>query len=276
MDWNKLQHTLFEIEPTDPREDLAKLKGDAGTAVAAETTANYLEESVSVAEGSMPVGIDSIADFATLAGIRLDERAKQKDGDYARGDRPTPKKGSGAKRSPDEGKLVGEDNAFQRGWQAGEKSPDVVRSKVSGAITGKGNGKPNAKPKAAPKAGQLPASDRTYSQFLKQHTQALKQIAADPTKKKQFDQFMSKMTEEMDEATSMRQRKLAAKIAPKPRDSHSKDLDALRKSGAGGAHINKAKRDSDPRKMKHKGKAFAQESIKEMLLRKLNEKNGKS
>ena len=64
------------------------------------------------------------------------------------------------------------------------------------------------------------------------------------------------------------------KSPPVERNPHSKDLDALRTSGAGGAHMNKAKRDSNPRKMKHKGKAFAEESIKEMLLRKLNEKNG--
>ena len=266
MDWNKLQHTLFEIEPTDPREDLAKLKGDAGTAVAAEATVNYLEESVSVAEGSMPVGVDSIADFAALAGIRLDERAKQKDGDYARGDRPTPKKGSGAKRSPDEGKLVGEDNAFQRGWKAGEKSPDWARSAISKAFTGNGSGKPTpaltTQKKDKSKSNTYMPSDRAYSEFLKQHTQALKQIAADPKKKKAFDAFMSKIGE--------------AQETPKPRDPSSKNLDALRKSGAGGAHMNKAKRDSNPRKMKHKGKAFAEESIKEMLLRKLNEKNGKS
>jgi len=255
MDWNKLQHTLFEIEPTDPREDLAKLKGDAGTAVAAEATVNYLEESVSVAEGSMPVGVDSIADFAALAGIRLDERAKQKDGDYARGDRPTPKKGSGAKRSPDEGKLVGEDNAFQRGWKTGEKSPDIARNALGGIIKSKGK-------KPAPLQGKVGASKNAYSAFLSQHTQAFKQIAADPVKRKEFDAFMAKMGE--------------SKETPKPRDPSSKNLDALRKSGAGGAHMNKAKRDSNPRKMKHKGKAFAEESIKEMLLRKLNEKNGKS
>ena len=30
MDWNKLQHTLFALDPSDPAEDLRKLKESAG------------------------------------------------------------------------------------------------------------------------------------------------------------------------------------------------------------------------------------------------------
>jgi hypothetical protein len=75
MDWHKLQHTLFEIDPTDPREDLAKLQQAAqGGAVGdVPPTKDYVAESVEVAEGSMPLGIDSVSDFAALAGVKVDE-----------------------------------------------------------------------------------------------------------------------------------------------------------------------------------------------------------
>jgi len=75
MDWHKLQHTLFEMDPSDPREDLAKLQQAAqgGGSGNVAPTKNYLEESVAVEEGSMPLGIDSIADFAALAGVKVNE-----------------------------------------------------------------------------------------------------------------------------------------------------------------------------------------------------------
>lgn len=276
MDFTKLQQTLFEIEPTDPREDLAKLRGETVSPVGStEPTVNYLEESVEVPKGSIPTGVDSIADFAALAGIRLDERAAQKDGDYARGDRPTPKKGSGRKRSPDEGKLVGENNFVQRGVksaQSGVFAPDSFEKAVKSKIVpgAGGSSKPMAKSvvKGKKTSNSYQVSDKAYSEFLKQHTTALKAIASDPRKKAQFDKMMSKIGEGMAEMAKK-------KPVPVDRNPHSKDLDALRKSGAGGAHMNKAKRDSNPRKQKHKGKSFAyEESIKDMLMRKLNEKNG--
>ena len=70
MDWNKLQHTLFALDPTDPAEDLRKLKESAGAPSDVATTKDYVVESVNVAPGSMPVeGNYSIADFAALAGV---------------------------------------------------------------------------------------------------------------------------------------------------------------------------------------------------------------
>lgn len=57
---------------------------------------------------------------------------------------------------------------------------------------------------------------------------------------------------------------------PKPRNTGYKDLEALRTSGAGGSHTDKTK--VLPRKQKYKQDP-TQESIKEMLYRKLNEKS---
>ena len=112
MDYHDLQRKLFELDPTDPREDLAKLKSQAhGGAVAdVPPTKDYVNESVQVPQGSMPLGLDSIADFAALAGIKVNEA--QKHGDYARGKDPMPSVSkpsrSGEQPHPLKDKLVGE------------------------------------------------------------------------------------------------------------------------------------------------------------------------
>lgn len=72
MDWHKLQNTLFELDPTDPREDLAKLKAQAqgGASAPVQESVDYLTESAEVAEGSLGLDKDySISDFAALAGV---------------------------------------------------------------------------------------------------------------------------------------------------------------------------------------------------------------
>jgi hypothetical protein len=76
MDWNKLQHTLFEMDPSDPREDLAKLQATAqgGNSAPAAESVDYLQESAEVPEGSLQMDRDySVDDFAALAGVKLDE-----------------------------------------------------------------------------------------------------------------------------------------------------------------------------------------------------------
>lgn len=76
MDYHALQQKLFALDPSDPREDLAKLQQAAqggGSAPASETK-NYLEESAVVPEGSLEMDRDySVDDFAALAGVKLDE-----------------------------------------------------------------------------------------------------------------------------------------------------------------------------------------------------------
>jgi len=113
MDYHDLQRKLFELDPTDPREDLAKLQSQAqGGAVAdVPPTKDYVNESVQVPQGSMPLGLDSVADFAALAGVQVNEA--QKHGDYARGKDPMPATStpstSGEQPHPLKDKLVGED-----------------------------------------------------------------------------------------------------------------------------------------------------------------------
>ena len=70
MDYHNLQRKLFDMDPTDPREDLAKLQAQARGGSVAPATTQQVTESYSVAEGSLKLDRDySINDFAALAGV---------------------------------------------------------------------------------------------------------------------------------------------------------------------------------------------------------------
>jgi hypothetical protein len=109
MDFHALQHKLFEMDPVDPAEDKRRMMSAAqGGAVGdVPPTKDYVNESVEVPQGSMPLGLDSIADFAALAGVRVNEA--QKHGDYARGKDPMPSAEPGRTKHPLKDKLVGEE-----------------------------------------------------------------------------------------------------------------------------------------------------------------------
>ena len=109
MDFHALQHKLYKMAPSNAAEDLAKLKAAASGGAVSDIppTKDYVNESIEVPEGSMPLGIDNISDFAALAGVRLDE--KQKHGDYARGSDPMPNAKPGRTKHPLKDKLVGEE-----------------------------------------------------------------------------------------------------------------------------------------------------------------------
>jgi hypothetical protein len=112
MDYNALQHKLFAMDPTDPAEDLAKLKAQAGgNAPAPEAKVDYITESASVPEGSLQMDRNySVADFAALAGVS--EGQKTGSAGQAKGKDPMPKtstpSASGEQPHPLKDKLVGE------------------------------------------------------------------------------------------------------------------------------------------------------------------------
>ena len=113
MDFNALQHKLFEMDPTDPAEDLRKLAAQAnGSGADVPPAKDYVAESVEVPQGSMPLGIDSVADFAALAGVRIDEKQKMGAAGQAKGRDPMPKSSkpssTGEQPHPLKDKLVGE------------------------------------------------------------------------------------------------------------------------------------------------------------------------
>ena len=91
MDYNALQHKLFAIDPTDPAEDLAKLRAQAGgDAPAPAPKVDYIAESAEVPEGSLQMDRDySVADFAALAGVS--EGQKMGSAGQAKGKDPMPK-----------------------------------------------------------------------------------------------------------------------------------------------------------------------------------------
>jgi hypothetical protein len=137
MDWNKLQHTLFNLDPVDPQAERERLKKIAQVhrSEAAEEL-NLVNESYNITPGSMPLGIDSVNDFAALAGIRLDEK-KQKDADQVRGSEPMPKAKKGRTEHPFKDRLVGEADApgsiaqaAKQGIQRGLDSPNWAQDKI--------------------------------------------------------------------------------------------------------------------------------------------------
>ena len=260
MDWNKLQHTLFELDPVDPREDLRKLAESAGQNIEAAPTKDYVVESVEVTQGSMPVeGNYSVADFAALAGVTLTEAQKTGSAGQLKGKDAIKKQPAGTTKNPTRDKLVGED--FKSGYQSGKKNYNKVFGAVKD-LPDRSKEKPaQQKPSAVQKAPVARAGD--WKGFLKQHTAQLQQIAADPKKKAEFDKFMAKMAESVEEAPKPK--------TIKARDPNAQYMNDLRKSGAMGAHKDK-KRDAKMGKEKHKGKEYTTESIKEMLYRKLNSK----
>ena len=110
MDFNALQHKLFAMDPVDPREDLAKLRGQAtGDAPAVATEGvDYLKESAAVPEGSLQMDKNySVSDFAALAGVAVTEK-KQRDADQVRGSEPMPAAQPKREKHPFQDRLVGE------------------------------------------------------------------------------------------------------------------------------------------------------------------------
>ena len=113
MDFHALQHKLFALDPVDPKEDLARLRGQAQGAAQApvESSVDYLQESASVPEGSLKMDRNySVADFAALAGIS--EGQKTGSAGQAKGKDPMPKTSTpsrtGEQPHPLKDKLVGE------------------------------------------------------------------------------------------------------------------------------------------------------------------------
>lgn len=118
MDWNKLQHKLFAMDPVDPRKELENLRKIAQTPTPLEEP-DLLNESYAIKPGSMPLGINSISDFAALAGIRIDEKQLKGSAGQAKGSDPMPDAKPGRTKHPLKDKLVGEAgvvDAFKQGY----------------------------------------------------------------------------------------------------------------------------------------------------------------
>ena len=253
MDFNALQHKLFELDPSDPAEDLRKLTESAGAEAQknVQPTQDYVQESVEVAEGSLGLDKDySVADFAALAGVTLTEAQKKGSAGQAKGKDPMPKAEPGRTKHPLKDKLVGED--FKQGWDNYNTPAAIgITNPLKGLTQPKKSKSDN---KAAPIKRPKPDD---WKSFLQQHTSSLQKIAADPMKRKQFDNFMNKMAETIEEENkglyyNVNKRKKAG-------TSRSKDHP-------------KAPSDKAWKDAAKTAKTESVESIKEMLYRKLNSK----
>ena len=216
MDFAALQQKLFDLDPSDRAEDLRRLTESVGgmPQESVQTEENFLQESVEIAEGTMPVEGDySLSDFAALAGVTLNEDWR--------------------------------DDA-KRGWNNYNSTSAIGLGKddIAKAAGFDPGGKKDNKQKPADKVTKTkyPAATNDWKEFLKQHTAQLQKISADPKKKAEFDKFMAKMDEGVEEG------------------------DGRKKGIHGKGHPMRKKQQAAI----HAGESI--ESIKEMLYRKLNAK----
>jgi hypothetical protein len=145
MDFHALQNKLFQIDPSDPKEDLAKLQAHAANPQESGTPAkDYLQESVNVAKCTMPVeGNYSLNDFAALAGVIVNESQKTGSAGQAKGKDSMPSAKPGRTKHPLKDKLVGEDDSgLMRGIQRTRKdvsdktSVQMIQLSLQRAVAG--------------------------------------------------------------------------------------------------------------------------------------------
>ena len=113
-DLHKMSAMMKDLFPSDPAADRAALQQMAGKAQETAAPAkDFVNESVDIPEGSIPFNIDSMSDFAALAGVRVDEKQKTGSAGQAKGSDRMPAMSkpttSGETTHPLKDKLVGED-----------------------------------------------------------------------------------------------------------------------------------------------------------------------
>ncbi len=264
MDFHALQRKLFDMDPSDPREDLKKLQEAAKGPVDIAPAKDYLNESAAVSKGSLPIGIDSIADFAKLAGVQIHE-GRQKNADQVRGNEPKPKAEPGRTKHPFKDRLVGEGPMDQIRQGVRDYDPDALERGVKNFFTGTDKGNKVTKADKTASTGTL--HPRLISK-LEPFKYALEKIfTSERELKREFIELMKKADpsikqEGIEEADKMKVQ------APKQRDPNWRTMLAKRTSGAGGMHKDK-KYDAKVGKEKHK-KDYATESIKDRLWAALN------
>ena len=275
MDYHALQHKLFEMDPSDPAEDIRKLtemaSGEASVG-SKDIEVNHLEASVAdIPEGSAPIDRDySLNDFAKLAGVQLNESTKDK---------------------IKQGVKTGISTAVDS-FKAGYKDPnklgptvapivDPAKEKVKKALQTKPEDDKTDNKKIQPQKGF--GKDKKQRGFSKQE----ENIITDINQAQLVEELSKQIDEILPALAGMAARGLATKAVGgavdkltankknkqkpiKARDPNSQYMNDLRKSGAQGAHKDK-KRDAKMGITKHK-KDYTNESIKAQLWAALNEK----
>jgi hypothetical protein len=301
MDFHRLQQKLFEMDPTDPREDLAKLQAQAQGGAAsgdAPPTKDYLRESAEVAEGSLGLDRDySLSDFAALAGVKTEASAwdafKHGKANYNKLNALNTQVDGKQKAAPS-GKVAPATKATPKGTEP-KAQPTAPKSDFpQGEVAGKlyqikpGDKIGYVNKRGESKEGVVTVMLDTYDSKQRKQIQLkvgttttfaisranIKTVNGEPFTLKDVEAGAGKI-----EALEARvaylegviETLLEGKKVPslKPRDPSAQYMNDLRKSGAMGAHKDK-KKDAKAGKVKHKSKEF--ESIKEELYRLLDKK----
>lgn len=140
MDWHKLQHTLFEMDPVDPSEELNRLREAAQQpeSLEVENTTNFVNESFDLPEGSLALDKDySVSDFAALAGVKIDEN-NQKTGSAGqlKGTDKLKTLPAGSKKNATRNKLVGDSADNDSRMKALEERVQVLESVITKLTNG--------------------------------------------------------------------------------------------------------------------------------------------
>lgn len=111
-DFYKMSEMMKDLFPSNPEADKQALRAMAGQPQeSVAPTKDYVQESVEVPQGSMPLGLDSVSDFAALAGVRIDEKHKTGSAGQLKAKdaiKTKSKPGGNETPHPARGKLVGE------------------------------------------------------------------------------------------------------------------------------------------------------------------------
>lgn len=204
MDFHKLQQTLNDIEPSDPAQDVRRLKQAA-------LGNNAPEQRQTVAESTVPSQpvvhqLSESEQFAALAGIQLSERQRKGPAGQAKGSDSTPKKTTPSKRGeqkhPLKDKLVGSSTGYN------EKDVDDVEEGVvdqfkqgynnhnslkayKGVL---GGGTSNTKEKTSKSSSSASADNSLPPKLaaaLAPYATALTNVLKDPRKKQLFTRLMA-------------------------------------------------------------------------------------
>ena len=264
MDFAALQQKLFDIEPTDRAADLRQLAesvgngpanaaAEAAVVVAPDDPDLDFVQTVSEQESDY-----NLSELAALAGVTLNESQKTGSAGQLKGKDPMPKAKPRGKH-PHVDKLVGEDfSDVSRAAQDSAKKSYTAPDGAERFLKSKFGISPKAKADkdAGTKASAPVAKAGDWKGFLKQHSSQLQKISADPKKKRQFDAMMAKIGEGVEED-----------LAPTKDQLKGKELDALRNK-----NVAKMRKDDEAAKKAQRDRfaAMKNESIKEMLYRKLN------
>jgi len=114
-DFYKMSSMMKQLFPSNPEADKQALLQMANApAQEVAPTKDYVTESVTVPQGSMPIGIDNVSDFAKLAGIVTEGKQKTGSAGQAKGSDAMPKmskpSSTGEQPHPLKDKLVGEED----------------------------------------------------------------------------------------------------------------------------------------------------------------------